>query len=147
MEATVDALEATIRGQEQELNRLRSQRDILQQKLERNEASTSKWLQSLGHLRSRFVTALQVLQVCKQLPLSVQRSTSCLCCATHLMGFALLLQEEENPMNQESAPSIVRSLHYAHAAFLSSMQATITTPLQGNGIFPSYGTSADAWLI
>ena len=60
----MDALEATIRGQEQELNQMRLQRDRLKEKLQQNEESAAKWLESLRNMRHRFSSALSVLQVC-----------------------------------------------------------------------------------
>lgn len=63
LEATVDTLEATIRGQEQALSQLRLQRDKLMEKLRHQEESTARWLAAVAGLRRRFQSALSVLQV------------------------------------------------------------------------------------
>lgn len=57
-------------------------------------------------------------------------------------------QEEDDPMNQDSAPSILRSLHFAHGAFLSNVQATLTKPpsdINFNSDIPIFGTSREPW--
>lgn len=63
LEAAVDALEATIRGQAQELAEMQRQRDALAEQLQRREEATARWLESMGNLRRRFQSALCVLQV------------------------------------------------------------------------------------
>jgi hypothetical protein len=63
LEATVDTLEATIRGQEQELNQLRWQNISLSKDVQNNEERSEKLLEKLQQLKRRFTSAYNVLQV------------------------------------------------------------------------------------
>ena len=63
LEATVDTLEATIRGQEQELNHLRWQNSGLSKDIKNNEERSDKLLEKIRVLKHRFTSAYNVLQV------------------------------------------------------------------------------------
>jgi chromosome segregation ATPase len=63
LEATVDTLEATIRGQEQELNELRWKNNCLNKDIKNNEDKSEKLLEKIQLLKRRFTSAYSVLQV------------------------------------------------------------------------------------
>jgi hypothetical protein len=63
LEATVDTLEATIRGQEQELNEMRWQNNCLSKEIKNNEERSEKLLEKIQLLKRRFTSACIVLQV------------------------------------------------------------------------------------